>query len=743
MATSTIDKSTVDKVHKAINSYSDGHEVDASSYMAFWCANNWGQLLQPAPLSISVLGSIIIVASSTTDFSLENKTPGAPTYTWTYVKDPKSFKTCLQQMVGAGYTAFDTAQKDMNTINAASGQMPSIMENIVDILANGKSTEISTLLKQALANLQKMSKMCHDAATSSNEAFTDLSGLAQEILLACTYTMSETEQAVQQNQIQLKVLQTQKTGQAKMLKDAQANKDFMKKSYLSYEKDWKHAMDAVPTGWELVGMQFVSSLTAIPTAISHAFMSHASASADSTADGTNGFSKGSPAPAATPMADTTSPNGVNSQPNTNTLIDPAVTCVQQVLDQVNFIKLLLAGKGGKPDWERIQTTDSAQNGALYIKASLTQQQKQLDKTKPVSQKLSGYIDRALAIMKVILDTADQIATPETRKDAVLDAQMAPTTALSQDVSALLTTTNLLLQKAATTATGPATPQTTTSDSSDDDASGADLAVQSAKASRRMKVDQARAELDATRASYDAACGRLVEQQKEITTTIGQITSLSLTDTTLDKMMPVLRQAIGTFSTLRTEFSRLCLFFDNVSTLLVDVMGPSVDRWVDTWRGVTLDALTRDLIYRQILLPMQVSLLATKISTVYVSISDQHIRPALEMVSTMLKFPAGTTAEDHTKLIASLTKSQSELLKQATAASSSIATEVHKNQKDFKSQITARMTTIENAVKSYFPDITGPIPTHLKNITDAHVHDTDATRALRYKANPTFNPATAL
>ncbi|KAJ7242721.1 hypothetical protein C8J57DRAFT_1526084 [Mycena rebaudengoi] len=617
MATSTIDKSTVDKVHKAINSYSDGHEVDASSYMAFWCANNWGQLLQPAPLSISVLGSIIIVASSTTDFSLENKTPGAPTYTWTYVKDPKSFKTCLQQMVGAGYTAFDTAQKDMNTINAASGQMPSIMENIVDILANGKSTEISTLLKQALANLQKMSKMCHDAATSSNEAFTDLSGLAQEILLACTYTMSETEQVVQQNQIQLKVLQTQKTGQAKMLKDAQANKDFMK---MSYEKDWKHAMDAVPTGWELVGMQFVSSLTAIPTAISHAFMSHASASADSTADGTNGFSKGSPAPAATPMADTTSPNGVNSQPNTNTLIDPAVTCVQQVLDQVNFIKLLLAGKGGKPDWERIQTTDSAQNGALYIKASLTQQQKQLDKTKPVSQKLSGYIDRALAIMKVILDTADQIATPETRKDAVLDAQMAPTTALSQDVSALLTTTNLLLQKAATTATGPATPQTTTSDSSDDDASGADLAVQSAKASRRMKVDQARAELDATRASYDAACGRLVEQQKEITTTIGQITSLSLTDTTLDKMMPVLRQAIGT--TPHGILSPV-LIFDNVSTLLVDVMGPSaMDRWVDTVRsaeetsaaggtqfqvaGVTLDALTRDLIYRQILLPMQLS-----------------------------------------------------------------------------------------------------------------------------------------
>jgi hypothetical protein len=195
-------------------------------------------------------------------------------------------------------------------------------------------------------------------------------------------------------QIQLKVLQTQKTGQAKMLKDAQANKDFMKKvdpvschtcgdwliqtlpSVVSVVREGLEACHGcrsdrvcyvlcktgfelliIRFSWELVGMQFVSSLTAIPTAISHAFMSHASASADSTADGTNGFSKGSPAPAATPMADTTSPNGVNSQPNTNTLIDPAVTCVQQVLDQVNFIKLLLAGKGGKPDWERIQTTD--------------------------------------------------------------------------------------------------------------------------------------------------------------------------------------------------------------------------------------------------------------------------------------------------------------------------------------------------------------------------------------------------
>jgi hypothetical protein len=35
---------------------------------SIWCNNNWGSLLQPAPLSIALLGSIMVLASSTDDF---------------------------------------------------------------------------------------------------------------------------------------------------------------------------------------------------------------------------------------------------------------------------------------------------------------------------------------------------------------------------------------------------------------------------------------------------------------------------------------------------------------------------------------------------------------------------------------------------------------------------------------------------------------------------------------------------
>jgi hypothetical protein len=71
-----------------------------------WCNTNWGDLLQPAPLSIALLGSVCVIATSTDDFALtvariEND-PNPP-IEWTYVCSPDSFKTCLQQMVGDGY----------------------------------------------------------------------------------------------------------------------------------------------------------------------------------------------------------------------------------------------------------------------------------------------------------------------------------------------------------------------------------------------------------------------------------------------------------------------------------------------------------------------------------------------------------------------------------------------------------------------------------------------------------------
>jgi hypothetical protein len=47
------------------------------------------------------------------------------------------------------------------------------------------------------------------------------------------------------------------------------------------------------------------------------------------------------------------------------------------------------------------------------------------------------------------------------------------------------------------------------------------------------------------------------------------------------MLPVLRKAVGAFTTLRAQFSQISQFFESVASLIVDVMVPSVGRWSST------------------------------------------------------------------------------------------------------------------------------------------------------------------
>ncbi|KAI0247752.1 hypothetical protein BJV78DRAFT_1285328 [Lactifluus subvellereus] len=62
--------------------------------------------LQFALLSIALLGSVLCIASGTSDFNLITEPPkGTPKFDWKYVKYPDSFKICLMQMVDGGYIA--------------------------------------------------------------------------------------------------------------------------------------------------------------------------------------------------------------------------------------------------------------------------------------------------------------------------------------------------------------------------------------------------------------------------------------------------------------------------------------------------------------------------------------------------------------------------------------------------------------------------------------------------------------
>ncbi|KAJ7930928.1 hypothetical protein B0H13DRAFT_2309235 [Mycena leptocephala] len=739
---------------KAIASVSTGKAVNQDAWMTQWCSTNWGDLLQPAPLSISLLGSILIIASSTDDFSLNSKAPpGCPPFKWNHALHPDSFKSCLQQMVGDGYTAFETAHKNMEIINNNANQMPEVIATIVNLVLKGSAQDIADLFQNSITDLQTLSQKCRDSAHETETAFREISGLAQEMVLACTYTAGSAEQALAQNKIQLEVLQVQKDHEKTTLEAAKATAELMKNSYTKAEEGFQSAIRDIPSGWDLAGMQAVESLTNLAVSAGNAAISHATMGSQAAKAGMNAFSgllggKGESdkpaAPGAPPVASTTSPNGVNSQPNSAALSDPGTMLVQRVLDQANAIKMLLTGQKGKPDWEHIRPNKGSHTGAAYVQGSLKSHKKELDTSKPVSKQLETYIDQALTIIGAIVEASGSVASGE---ENALSDQVAPTDRLIADLQSLLTSVNLILQQPGMNATGPATPAVPAAQAA---TSAAQLAVQNSK----MKVDQTKTQLEASRASFEKAADRLASQQMEIAKTIGDMTQLSLTNSNLQQMLPVLKKAVGAFTTLRAQFSQLVQFFDSVASLLCDVMGPSVDRWVKTMEsaeqqrlrgeeekhvaGVTVSAFTRDLIYRQMMTPLKVSMLATSISTVYLSVSNDYILPAQRSVGHMLQFSASDDASDREALIKNLETAQAALGKATTLASTQISAKVSKDQKTFQASIDTRLNAIVQSVQVVLPEIAAPVPDHIKAIADAHVADTDATKALQAEANPMYD-----
>lgn len=71
---------------------------------------NWAELLTHAPLSIALLGQLMLVAGEK-DFSLEHQRPEKG---FQFIEHPKSFRACLVQVSNTGWRAFNEAHKVRN-----------------------------------------------------------------------------------------------------------------------------------------------------------------------------------------------------------------------------------------------------------------------------------------------------------------------------------------------------------------------------------------------------------------------------------------------------------------------------------------------------------------------------------------------------------------------------------------------------------------------------------------------------
>ena len=109
MATET-NANVVANLNKAFINANSGDDKNETALLMMSPSMNWAEFLTPAPLSIALLGELILIAAEK-DFSLENQRPEKG---FQFIHHPKSFRACLVQVSNSGWSAFNEAHKVRN-----------------------------------------------------------------------------------------------------------------------------------------------------------------------------------------------------------------------------------------------------------------------------------------------------------------------------------------------------------------------------------------------------------------------------------------------------------------------------------------------------------------------------------------------------------------------------------------------------------------------------------------------------
>ncbi|XP_046557793.1 uncharacterized protein LOC124266992 [Haliotis rubra] len=208
-----VSKKTIAKAEKELMSPKD---IKEDMMLVLGPHMNWQEMLCPAPLSVCLLGQLVLV---TLDKDVSLLSEHMTRDRFKHTEYPESLRTSILQVADDGWNAFNLANKNMDQIRLLTLQIPQHVKNAVKYIVNGSEMEVSHLVAE---------------------------GQYSEKLLKA------------EKDHEVKTLRLQSLEERKKLAEEEYNelRNQFKKTQESYQK----AMDSMPSGWSMIGMDFVEGL---------------------------------------------------------------------------------------------------------------------------------------------------------------------------------------------------------------------------------------------------------------------------------------------------------------------------------------------------------------------------------------------------------------------------------------------------------------------------------------------------
>ncbi len=635
---------------------------------------NWEEYLTPAPLSIAILGELVFISSST-DFSINKNTPKNG---YKYIKYPDSFRACLMQVCNSGCWAFNEAHKSMDQIRFHTAQVPDYMKAAVKILFEGNDEVVKALLPDQLGNIKVIADECLELSIVAEKRFTDVIHIIQELLEACVNAehfygeeMAAIKKKIEEGKLREEsALETKKRTEKAM----SAMENELDEAHESYKK----ALDSLPTGWEMIGMDFVSGIT------------------ESVAGIINGVASVISQPGQMKVCSaTTAKSGPKSciKDKESDMVDEInvysksaeiLKCAQNIQQQLNE-----KGKGKDIDWTNLydqkhKTTKTDFVANQYERISETLQD---IPDCPANKQAQGLCKKGMKICNELATYA-----PEGKCDKDKCAEII------KEVSALIKSARCFDSKSKGFTNSPAISQKPPMMSKEENKSENTSPSQRATENARFAIEQSRAQLNKTRETYEKCVENLEKNQKELTDILVTMRNCELKEINFKTTIEMLIKGMDSMGRVKEQWEKMVHFFQMVSNIVKTSLSKTLKNFVsisEKIQALSYNAklFSKDLLYTQASQACNIASLVHMISGTYTDVSNKYL---MDRISSLGKLMAMD------KRAPEFENERRQLQNSCDEAQKGILRLVLKNKEEYNQKSTARLERIDQELLAILP-----------------------------------------
>lgn len=673
-------------LNKALINANSGNDKNETALLMMSPSMNWAEFLTPAPLSIALLGQLMLIAGEK-DFSLENQRPEKG---FQFIQNPESFRACLVQVSNTGWRAFNEAHKNMDAIRLYSAQVPDQVKKVVSTLVRGSEEDVQDFLPIELGKIDRKATECLRLAQAVEAKFEHVMDLTGELLQVSTAAKGHYKKSHEELQMKREIALAKEEAARKKLALAKEQQEKMERQVKKAKAGWEKAVDSMPSGWDLIGMQLVETLTNTVSNNASTFLSLGAEKHTAAAQNQQGMD---------PSTEQT-PNVVPLSVNTEKLKILITKLVDDVCSTFE--------KGSKETKNEESAAREITMAKLKIKD--LEEEWSYEKDSPDKKKALRLLIRGLEISSEAETLMKQLnRSPLGMKEITEQASK-----LKKDVLKFCTKAKAKAGENPFNTKPPRQARKMVNSANSSSSSATTSAVESA----RFKIAEARGILERQEDRYDQTCKELQEGNEELSKVLQSLAEFSPKKiANFDQIRDTLIQGMKALASVREQWQRLVEFFQFITNIIKVCQKESLSSFVEYAKvgqkrvlanGYASTDFMRDLIYEQVSQANTTSYVVWSISNTYVEISRDHLMSRIASLGHLI-------ALDPEKDRAAIQAKRNELMEGSQEAQEAIRKHVSEAKDHFHVKVEKRIKQIETELLKALPS---EDPAKIKEINDS-------------------------